>query len=95
MFKNKTRQGNNFHFRDLIPKDPTSVVIYKFQCGSAVSPIMVNVLDTLTDISSLTKKQVKPKNSSVADHLLYCNHSASYDDFGILTCESRKFLLEL
>ena len=46
-------------------------------------------------ISPLTKKQVKPKNSSVADHLLPCNHSASYDDFSILTSENEKFLLEL
>ena len=46
-------------------------------------------------ISSLTRKQVKPKKSSVADHLLLCNHSASYDDFSILTRESKKFLLEL
>ena len=46
-------------------------------------------------ISPLTSKQVKPKNSSIADHLLFCNHSASYDDFSILTRENKKFLLEL
>ena len=46
-------------------------------------------------VSPLTKKQVKPKNSSVADHLLFCNHSASYDDFSILTRENKMFLLEL
>ena len=46
-------------------------------------------------ISPLTKKQVKPKNSFVADHLLLCNHSASYDDFSILTRENKKFLLQL
>ena len=37
----------------------------------------------------------KPKNSSVADHLLLCNHSASYDDFSILTHENKRFLLQL
>ena len=37
----------------------------------------------------------KPKNSSVADHLLLCNHSASYDNFGVLTRENKMFLLEL
>ena len=36
------------------------------------------------DIPPLTRKQVKPKSSSVADHLLLCNHSASYEDFSIL-----------
>ena len=51
---------------------------------------LVNIL-----ISALTKKQVKLRNSSVADHLLFCNHSASYDDFSILTRENKTFLLEL
>ena len=46
-------------------------------------------------ISPLTRKQVKSKNSSIADHLLLCNHSASYDNFSILTRENKKFLLEL
>ena len=46
-------------------------------------------------ISPITKKQVKPKNISVADHLLFCNHSASYDDFNILVRQNKTFLLEL
>ena len=33
VFKNKTRLGKNVHFKDQIPKDLTSGVIYKFQCG--------------------------------------------------------------
>ena len=45
-------------------------------------------------ISPLTRKQVTPKNSSVADYLLLCIHSASYDDFKI-TRENKKFPLEL
>ena len=32
-FKNKTRLGNNFRFKDQIPKDLTSSVVYKIQCG--------------------------------------------------------------
>ena len=41
------------------------------------------------------KLSLSPKNSSVDDHLLLCNHSASYHDFSILTSENKKFLLEL
>ena len=52
-------------------------------------------IDGHIGISPLTKKQVKPKNSSVADHLLVCNHSTSYNDFSILTRENKKSLLEL
>ena len=43
-------------------------------------------------ISPLTKKQVQHKNGSVADHLLFCNHSASYDGFSILMRGNKKFL---
>ena len=43
----------------------------------------------------LSKKQVKPKNSSVGDHLLFFNHSTSYDGFSILNRENKKILVEL
>ena len=52
-------------------------------------------IDKHFGILPLTRKQVKPKNSSVVDHLLLCNYSASYGDFGILTRENKTFLLEL
>ena len=102
VFKNKTRLGNNFHFKDQIPKDLTSGVVYKFQCGlcnesyygECMRHLNVRIGEHI-GISSLTRKQVKPKNSSAANHLLLCNHSASYDDFSILTCENKRFLLEL
>ena len=32
LFKNKTRLGNNVRFKDRIPEDLTSSVVYKFQC---------------------------------------------------------------
>ena len=100
MFKNKTRLGNKCHFMDRIPKDFTSDVVYKFQCrlcsesyyGECVRHLNVRIGEH-TGTSPLTKKRVKPKNSSVADHLLFCNRS-TYDDFSILTCENKKFLLD-
>ena len=33
VFENKTILGNNFCFKDRIPKDLTSGVVYKFHCG--------------------------------------------------------------
>ena len=47
------------------------------------------------DISPLTKKKVKPKNSTVANRLLFCNQLAPYDDFSILTDENKMLILEL
>ena len=46
-------------------------------------------------ISSLTKINVKPKGSTVSDHLLLYNHSPSFQNVGVLTKENRKFILEL
>ena len=73
-----------------------------FSVDSAMRYIMVKVRGTcmyeLMNIliyHNLPKKQVKPMNGSVADHLLFCNHLASYDDFSILTYEDKKFLLKL
>ena len=42
VFENKVRLGNNFNFKDQIPKDLTSGVVCK--CG--LSPVMVGVIDT-------------------------------------------------
>ena len=46
-------------------------------------------------ISPLTEKEVKLKNSSLFNHLLICNHSASYDDFSIPMHGNKMFLLKL
>ena len=102
MFKNNTRLGNNFYFKDQIPKDLTSGAVYKFQCGlcnecyygECMRHFNVRI-GKRTGISPLTRKQVKPKNSSVADYLLLYNHSSSYDDFNILKRENKNFLLKL
>ena len=100
VFKNKTRLGNNFHFKDQIPKDLTSGIVYKFHCGlcnesyygECMRHLNVRIGEDI-GISPLTRIQVKPKNNSVADHLLLCNHSASCGDLSILTRENKKFLL--
>ena len=100
-FKNKTRLGN-FHFKDWIPNDLTSGFVYKSQCGlcnyfyygECVRHLNVRIGKNI-GILPLTRKKVKHKNSSVGDRLLFCNHSASYDDFSVLMRENKTFLLEL
>ena len=70
VFKNKTRLGNNFYFKDRIPKDLTPGVVYQFQrglCsesyyGECVRHLNVRIGEHI-GISSLTKKQDKPKNT--------------------------------
>ena len=98
-FKNNTRLGNNFHW---IPKDIASGVMYKYQCGLCNESYYVEYMRHLNvricehiGRKPYTKRQVKLKNSSVVNHLLYCNHSASYDNFNFLKCENKTFLLDL
>ena len=77
-------------------------LILEFQCGLCNESYHGECMRHLNvrigrhiGIPPLTRKQVKPKNSSVADHLLICNHSAFYDDFSILTRENKTFFLKL
>ena len=47
-------------------------------------------------ISSLTFNKIKPSaESSMRDHLVFCNHDLSFDDFTILAQGTNKFLLEI
>ena len=101
VFKNKTK-GTTFISKTRFPKILLMLLFIYLSVESAMSRIMVKCARHLNvsigehiGLSPLTKKQVKLKCSSVADHLLFCKHSASYDNFSILTCENKKFLLEL
>ena len=39
-------------------------------------------------------KMVEHNNSSFGDYLVFCNHSASVDDFNFLTRENKRFFQE-
>ena len=61
---------------------------FKFQCGTSNDSYYAECVRHLNvrigehiGISALTEKQAKPNNSSVSDHSLFCNHSASYNNF--------------
>ena len=109
MFKNRTRLDNSFHFKDRLLKDLTSGVVYKFHCAlcsesyydECVRRLNVRIGEHV-HISPIIKKKLSLRTTLIyygdhllGDHLLFCNHSASYDDFSILIRENKKFLLEL
>ena len=79
------------HFIDRIPKDLTSGDVYYGEC---VTHLNVRIGEHI-GILPLTKKQFKPKNISVTDHLLFWKRSPSYDYFNIPMRENKFFLLEL
>ena len=72
------------------------VSFINFSVVDAILPIFVRHLKVRSGehigISPLTFNKVKP---SVRDHLLFCDHSPSFDDFTILTHGNNKFLLEI
>ena len=87
---------------DNVPKELTSGVVYKFQCGlwnescygECVRHLNVRIGEHI-GVSPLTRKKVKPKGSAVSDHLLLCKHSPFFENFSVLTKENKKFLLQL
>ena len=99
VFKSQNKLTNAFRFKDRIPKELTSGVVYKFQCGlcnesyydECVRRLNVRIGEDI-GISPLTKKKVKPKGGAVSDHLLLCNNSPSFENFSVLTKENRKLM---
>ena len=57
--------------------------------GKSVKHWNVRIVEH-TVISQFYKKKVKHKIKSLVDHLLFCSHSASDDDFTILTRDKKK-----
>ena len=46
IFWNQRNLSHVFHFTDRLPYDLVSCVVYKFQCGSAMFPIMLKLKNT-------------------------------------------------
>ena len=101
VFKSEIKLAKAFRFKNRIPKELTSGVDYKFQCGlcyesyygECVRHLNVRIGEDI-GFSALTMKKVKPKCSAVRDHLLFCNHSLSFEYFSVLTKKNKTFLLE-
>ena len=96
--KSQNKLAKTFHFKDRIPKELTSGVVYKFTCGlydesyygECVRHLNMRIGEHI-GVSPLTKKKVKPKGSAVSDDLLLCNHSPSFKNFSVLTKENNFF----
>ena len=102
VFENRINLSKVFHFKDRLPYDLMSCVVYKFQCGRCNASyygetdrhLKVRSGENIS-ISPLTFKKVKPSaESSIRDHL-FCNHDPSFDDFTILAKGTNNFWLEI
>ena len=101
VFQSKTRLCNLFRFKDAIPKELNSNLVYKFlrngcnatYYGKTQRHLKVRASEHI-GVSPLTGKRVKtPKKSAICDHILEKGHDVSFDDFNILTKETNAFKL--
>ena len=103
VFKSQRKLSNLFRFKDRIPNDLVSAVVYKYTCrrcnssyyGETDRHLKVRCGEHI-GISPLTLKKTRPsKDSSIRDHLLECDNIPSFDEFTILAHGNKKFLLEI
>ena len=81
VFKSQRKLASVFRFKDRLPYDLVSGVVYKYTCGSFKSPYYGETDRHLKvrcgehiGISPLTSKKIKPsKEIAIRDHLLICN----------------------
>ena len=103
VFKTSNRLSNYFRFKDNIPGPLRSCQIYKFSCGSCNASYIgktfrhmkVRVSEHM-GVSPRTGKVVKGTlSTSVRDHMLFCDHKVTWDDFTVLGRESNHYLLDI
>ena len=88
VFQSKTRRSSLFRFKDIIPKEISSHLEYKFTCsccnatyyGESERHFFVGASEHL-DMTPLTGKRVRnPKKSAIFDHILLNGHDVRLHD---------------
>ena len=103
IFRSERKLSDVFRFKDRIPFELVSGVVYKYKCGRCNSSYYGETERHLKvrsgehiGLSPLTFKKTKPsRESSIRDHLLHCDNSPSFDEFTILAHGNKKYLLEI
>ena len=103
IFKSSTRISIFFQFKDKIPYCLRSNVVYKFSYGRCNATYYGETCRHLSvrvgvhlGISPLTGKKSKSKKSTaVKDHILFCDHIVSIDDFKIFATSDSDFHVQV
>ena len=101
IFQTKCNISNSFTFKDKTPSLLRSSIVYKFQCGgynsTCYGKTKLHFKDRMCEhvsISALTGKKVKgDDDSTIKEHLLFCNHAPDFEDFSILTTNNVEVML--
>ena len=79
-------------FKDVIPKELQSHIVYKFSRGNCKAGRHLNVRSSEhLVISHLAGKRVECKPSAVSDRLLLHNHDSNFDGFSIICRDKNVF----
>ena len=92
ILKSERKFSNMFKFKDCVPCDLVSGVVYEYACGRYNSPYCYETkrylkvrFGELIRISLFTFKINKPSRESlICDQLLHCDYNPSFDEFIIL-----------
>ena len=95
-FQSKSRLSSVIRFKDIISKEISSHLVYKYTCsccnttyyGESERLFFVRASEHLS-MTPLTGKRVKnPTKSAIFDQILLKDHDASFEDFTILLKET-------
>ena len=93
--KAKGNSQNVFRFKDRLPSDLVSGVVYKYTCGRCNSTYYGET-DRHLKVRSREHIGISPlKEIAIHDHLLNCNNIPSFEEFTILRNRNNKFNLEI
>ena len=99
ILKSTNQLSSLFRFKDIIPEELRSHLVYKFLCSSCSATYYgkkerhLNVgSDEHIGLSPLTGNRVACKPSARSDHLLLHEHNnSSFNNFSIFCCENNAF----
>ena len=103
VLKSTNHLSSLFRFKNVVPKELRSHLVYKCFCSSSNATYYGNTECHLNvrfgehgGLSPLTGNRVACRPSAISDHLLLHEHNNSrFNDFSILYCENNAFKLSL
>ena len=103
IFKSTNRLSSFFNFKDVLPRELRSHLVYKFSCSGCNATYYGKTERHLNvrsgehvGKSPLTGKKVACKRSAVSDHLLlHDNSNSDFNDFSILCRDNNNFKLAI
>ena len=102
VFKTHSRLSHLFRFKDLIPKDLVSNIIYSYTCPSCDARYIGETerhskirWGEHLGLSCFTNQPVKGINTAIKEHIGFCKCNSGFNNFSIIGSESNKQLREI